>query len=415
MRENLLEVDDAIYKLLELFKPLDSENVKVIEAFGRILAGNIHSRMDLPIYTNSAMDGFAVREEDVIEASEENPIKLSIVEDIPAGDIPNEKVGPGQTARIMTGAIIPGGANAIIPIEHTSHFQRKDGSSTLDTVEVFKPAKHGAYIRVRGEDVSRDEIIINRGVKLQSQHVGLLAMSGYSEIPVFRKPKVAILSVGDELLSPGQSLSPGKMYDANTVTLSTLIHQAGGETYILGIVPDKYHQIQGSLDDAIANDVDIIISSGGVSVGAFDFIKNVIIDHGKIEFWRVNIRPGKPFLSGYYQNIPYFGLPGNPVSAFITFEVFVRPVIRKLCGQNITGKDAQKVKLSEPIISDGRESYLRAVVFYRDGELFARLTGHQGSGNLRSLVQANALVIIPSGVKYVPANEIIDVWFMRDM
>jgi len=237
-------------------------------------------------------------------------------------------------------------------------------------------------------------------------------MLGIAIVPVFRQPRVALLSSGDELIPVEAPLETGKVRDANRYTLTALIEAAGAEVLQLGIAADRQDEVQARLERAVAEGVDLIISSAGVSVGAFDFVKDVVESQGELTFWRVNMRPGKPLAFGSYHNIPFFGLPGNPVSAFVSFEVFVRPTLEKFSGQAFHPRQRICVQLTEPIESDGRESYLRAVVSEENGILTAHLTGHQGSGNLLSLVQANALLIVPAGVKSLATGAVIDAWML---
>jgi molybdopterin molybdotransferase len=237
-------------------------------------------------------------------------------------------------------------------------------------------------------------------------------MLGEAEVRVHRTPRVAVFSTGDELLPAGLPLSPGKIYDSNTYTLVSLVERYGGRPVNLGIVPDREEAVRESLDRAAREQVDLIVSSAGVSVGAFDFVRTVVEGEGHLSFWRVNMRPGKPLVFGDYRSIPFFGLPGNPVSAFVGFEVFVRPALMKMSGLGDWSRPAQPVELEEAVESDGRESYLRGVVSHHDGRWVAHLTGHQGSGNLRSLVQANALLLIPSGVKSLPVGARVNAWLL---
>jgi molybdopterin molybdotransferase len=260
--------------------------------------------------------------------------------------------------------------------------------------------------------------VLQTGHKLRPQDLGLLAMLGVADVPVYRKPRVALLSSGDELVPVDAPLRPGKIRDSNTYTLSALLEGAEVEVLNLGIAADRRESVEGLLEKAAAQKVDLILSSAGVSVGAFDFIKDVVEAQGELKFWRVNMRPGKPLAFGNFKDIPFIGLPGNPVSAFVGFEVFVRPALERLSGletvstQKGTGRPRVRVRLAESLSSDGRESYLRAYVREENGILCAHLAGHQGSGNLLSIVQANALLIIPAGVKSLAAGKDVDAWLL---
>ncbi len=239
----------------------------------------------------------------------------------------------------------------------------------------------------------------------------MLAMLGKVDIPVIRRPCIAIITPGEELTSPGKPLMPGKIYDSNSHMIRSLIEAGGGISIDSGIIADNIVAVRNSLDEAIDKGVDCLVSTGGVSVGAYDFVRAVLETDGELKLWRVNIRPGKPLAFGHYRNVPFIGLPGNPVSAFVSFKVFVQPVLRKMLGLPRAQHTVRKVQLNEMIHSDGRESYLRAVVNLKDDCWIAHLTGPQGSGNLHSLVQANALLVIPAGVKSLNAGSKVDAWF----
>jgi molybdopterin molybdotransferase len=263
--------------------------------------------------------------------------------------------------------------------------------------------------------VKKGEIIFRAGIRLRPQDIGYLAMLGIPKVSVYRKPQVAIISTGDELIPVGVSLEPGKIYDSNAYTLSALISREGGNPIYLGIAVDKETAIQELFERAISLNVDLVLSSAGVSVGAFDYVRKIIEQYGELSFWRVNMRPGKPFLFGHYHQTPFVGLPGNPVSAYVGYEVFVRPAILKMVGIKELYRPVIRVQLLENVESDGRESYLRAIVRSQNEGWVAKLTGHQGSGNLYSLVQANALLIIPSGVKSLPIGCEVDAWLLDEI
>lgn len=408
----MIGVSEALYKLLSSFSPVASEVVPLGKAAGRILSEDVKSEIDLPLFTNSSMDGFAVRAEDVERADPRHPVKLFVVEDIPAGKKPTCILGKNQGSRIMTGALIPDGADAVIPIEDSDQYDPESRTEPgfPEEIEVYRSVEPGDYIRKKGEDISAHNTVLVSNSRLRPQDVGLLAMLGKANLSVYRRPKIVILSTGDELLPVETPLELGKIHDSNAYTLSALITRDYGEPVYLGIVPDREQAVREFLVEAVKMDADLILSSAGVSVGAFDFVRTVVQSDGVLDFWRVNMRPGKPLAFGNFQGVPFIGLPGNPVSAFVGYEVFVRPAIRKLAGMNESPRKRIKTKILENIKSDGRESYLRAVVKFHNDEWIARLTGHQGSGNLLSLVQANALLIIPSGVKSLPSGTEVEAW-----
>lgn len=408
----LISVDEALESLLKNFEPLAVVDIPVTEAYGRALARPIVSPVNLPHFANSSMDGFAVRAVDTLSTTPEKAILLQVLSDIPAGTQPNVRIKHGQAARIMTGAIIPDGADAVVPVEDTDFPYRQINLPLPKTVQINKPTSPGAYIRPQGQDVSIGTIVLDSGKVLRSQEIGFLGMLGVNTVQVSRKPLVAVFSTGDELVPVEQTLTPGKIYDANSYSLVSLVRTNGGEAISLGIVPDDEQAVRNVLDQAISLGVDLIISSAGVSVGAFDFVRSVIEAQGELSFWRVNIRPGKPFTYGSYRQVPFFGLPGNPVSAFVGFEVFVRPALLKLSGFTNLAHPSIRAMLTEPVDSDGRESYLRGRIWQQQDQWLAGITGHQDSGNMRSLVQANALLVIPSGVKSMPAGSRVTAWVL---
>lgn len=407
----LLSVQAAQERILSRFKPVETEILSLDQCAGRVLAADMVST-DLPLFDNSSVDGFALIATDATNASAASPRTLSVVADIPAGFASDVLIARGQAARIMTGAPLPKGADAIIMVEDTDFDHRVPGTAAPDQIKIHKPVKAGENVRRRGMDIKSGQKVLFSGHHLRAQDVGMLAMLGAANVSVFHKPRVALLSSGDELTPVDQPLKPGKIRDTNSYTIAALIADSGCEVLPLGVAPDKRDAIQALFDKSISMKADVIISSAGVSVGAFDFIKDVIESNGRLDFWKVNMRPGKPLAFGEYRGAPFLGLPGNPVSAFVGFEVFVRPALGRLAGLKTATRTKVRVRLAESIESDGRESYLRAIVEEREGVLSAKLTGHQGSGNLLSLVQANALLIVPAGVKSLAVGAPADVWWL---
>ena len=405
----LLDVSEARRRLLDHFSPLEINKIPLTAAIGQVLAEPIIAPYDLPLFPNSSMDGFAVQALDIEKADPENPVWLRVVGDIPAGKVFGGVLQSGEAIRIMTGAVIPPGADTVVPVEVTDHYLRDKKFQLPDEVQVFRSTQQGANIRPIGQDVRQGEIVLPAGRRIRPQDAGFLSMLGQAVVPVRRLPRVAIFSSGDELVAADKPLLPGKIHDANSVMLAGMVKQYGGVPVFLGIIPDRPEAVMSILEKAVAEDVDLIVSSAGVSVGAFDYIRETIEREGRLIFWRVNMRPGKPLAFGDFRDIPFVGLPGNPVSAFVGFEIFIRSVIQKMSGMLDEQRQMWKARLLGSIESDGRESYLRAIVSRQDGEPVCRLTGHQGSGNLRSLVEANALLFVPSGVKYVPSGAQVDV------
>ena len=408
---SMLSVQAAQERIHSHFKPVETETLSLAQCMGRILAADIISS-DLPPFDNSSVDGFAVKARDLADANTASPRTLHVVADIPAGFTSDVTIAHGQAARIMTGAPLPKGADAVIMVEDTDFNNREAGLRAPKEVQVYKNINAGENVRRRGMDVKTGHKVLFEGHKLRAQDVGLLAMLGVANVAIYRKPRVALLSSGDELTPVESPLEPGKVRDSNSYVLSSMIADANCDVLSLGIAPDNREMIQFLLDQAITMNVDVIISSAGVSVGAFDFMKEVVESQGRLDFWKVNMRPGKPLAFGEYRGVPFIGLPGNPVSAFVGFEVFVRGALGVLAGLKTVTRTKVRVRLAEAVESDGRESYLRAVVEERDGILSAKLTGHQGSGNLLSLVQGNALLVVPAGVKSLAIDAQVDAWLL---
>jgi len=403
----MLSVSEARERILSVFLPVESQTVSLDRAAGRVLADDINAETDLPLFDNSSVDGFALHRADLV-----SPRTLNVVADIRAGETSETPIQPGQSARIMTGAPLPPGAEAVVMVEDTDFNVRTPGTPAPQTVTINKSILPGENIRRRGDDLHTGDKVLPAGLRLRAQEIGLLAMLGAAEVLVHRQPRLALLSSGDELLPVEARLTPGKIHESNSHVLAAQAETAGVELIRLGVAADTEADIRSRLERAVEAKADVIVSSAGVSVGAFDYVKSVIEEDGELEFWKVNMRPGKPLAFGKYRGIPFFGLPGNPVSAFVGFEVFVRPALEKLSGLEVKPRPHQTAHLAEPLESDGRESYLRAVVSQENGRQITRLTGAQSSGNIFSLVRANALLIVPSGVKSLPASSEVEIWFI---
>jgi molybdopterin molybdotransferase len=397
-------VIEAQQRILSSFSKTRSSSIPLDQILGRVLAEDIFASTDLPPFENSGMDGFAVQAKDTLGSTPDHPVFLKIIEDIPAGYVSKALIQTGQTARIMTGAAMPNGADGVVIIEDTNMKSRNPGELLSREIAIFHPVGAGSNIRMRGEDIRAGQKIIGKGTRLRPQDIGMLAMMGMAVVQVQKQPRLALFSSGNELLSIDAPPEKGKIRDANMHTLGALAQKEGAEVIRLGVASDDPKSIEVLLEKAFELNADLIVSSAGVSIGAFDYIKQVVEDHGTLDFWRVNVRPGKPFAFGKYRGIPFFGLPGNPVSAFVSFKLFVSPVLNKMNGITPENLPRETATLMEEVTSDGRESYLRATITIENGSKVARLSGHQGSGNLLSLVQANALLIVPSGVKSLPAG-----------
>jgi molybdopterin molybdotransferase len=399
----MLSVAEAQQTILAYLKPLEPETVPLLAALDRVLAEDVISDFDLPPFDNSAMDGYAVQAADIAAASREQPVHLPVVADIPAGHPPADELHAGTAARITTGAMLPPGADTIVPVEDTDDGAR--GASALrDSIAIYQAAARGAHVRHAGDDVKRGEQVLNVGTFIRPSETALLAAVGHTAVKVHRRPRVAILATGDELVTPDQQPGPGQIRNVNDAATAALVMRYGGVPVLLGIAQDRVEAVAAKLEKAIGLNADLIVASAGVSVGAYDVVKDAVRAHGSIDLWRVRMRPGKPIAFGFYRDVPFFGLPGNPVSAMMTFEQFVRPTLRVMGGFTQWHKPTITVTLLEAIESDGRETYARAWVERRDDQWLARLSGGQGSNMLSSLARANALVIVPDGVAQLPVG-----------
>lgn len=409
----MLSVASAQARLLQHFQPLPEELIPLSQASGRVLARDIVAAQSLPPFANSSMDGYAVRAEDVRLASPAQPVTLPVRGDIPAGSGRPPALPVGAALRIMTGAPVPEGADAIVPVEDTDDQRGHAHQAPPSEVRVFKPAELGANVRPIGQDARVGETVLQAGAILRAAELGVLAAVGQARAPVHRAPRVALFSTGNELRAADEDLGPGQIRDTNSVTLAAAIEQYGGQVIRLGIARDEFEAARAKLLAAVDAGADLIVSSAGVSVGAYDVVKAAVEVEGALDFWRVRMRPGKPVAFGHVRGIPFVGLPGNPVSALVSFEVFVRPALLKLGGHTRLAKPAVTATLEEPLQSDGRESYLRVVLTRRGGQYFARSTGDQGSAILTSLVKATGLLIVPEGVTEAKAGELFTVWVLN--
>jgi molybdopterin molybdotransferase len=405
MQEEYITVAEALEAVLRSVSPLPSESVPLTNALGRILAEPVVARDSLPPFANSSMDGYAVRAGDVAQAGQEQPVTLRVVADIAAGMVSDVTLTPGTATRIMTGAPMPAGADAVVPVEGTNEAYREAERPLPDQIAVYRSVQAGDYVRHIGEDIEAGQSVLPTGHQLRPQEIGVLASLGVAQVPVIRRPRVAILSTGDELIPVEEPLTPGKIRNSNSYTQIAQIEALGAVAVSLGVARDTVADVRARLQAGLEAGVDLFISSAGVSVGAYDVVRTVLEEGGNVGFWKVRMRPGKPLAHGTYQGIVYLGLPGNPVSAMVSFERFARPAILKMAGHMRLERPQVTAVLRDEIHSDGRESYVRAVV-ERSGSngYVATTTGSQRSHIMTSLVKANALLIVPEGVKFVPAG-----------
>ncbi len=411
--ESMLGVEEALERILGFFHVLEPEEKPILKAMGQVLAEDAVSMYDIPPLDNSAMDGYAIQAGSVKGASGASPVTLPVVGSVAAGELPRDTVTPGTAVRIMTGAPVPDGADTVVPFEDTDEVERRESGKGLSHIAINIEVKEGADIRPAGQDVRKGQLVLKKGTVLRPSEVGVLASLGYAKVKVIRRPVVAILATGDELLEPGDEHGPGKIYNSNNFSVAAGVLRYGGVPKLLGIARDNLDSMNAKLREGL--DSDILITSAGVSKGDYDIVKDVLSQHGKIDFWSVRMRPAKPLAFGVLtapdgRKVPHLGLPGNPVSALVAFEQFGRAAIYKMLGKTSFAKPTIKAILDEPIYNtDSRRVYARAIVTKSDGIYHARLTGHQSSNLLTSMARANGLAICPEDLPKKDAGEVVDV------
>ena len=411
--ESMLSVEEALERILRVFHVLEPEDKPILDALGQVLAEEVVSRFDIPPLDNSAMDGFAVQASSITGASDDNPAVLSVVGSVAAGELPKHEVAPGTAVRIMTGAPIPIGADAVVPFEDTDEAAHRGSGEKLSRIGIKVEVDSGANLRPAGQDVRSGQRVLEKGTVLGTAEIALLASLGYSGVRVIRRPVVAILATGDELLEPGADHRPGKIYDSNSLGVAAGVLRYGGIPKSLGIAGDNLDSMETKLQEGLESD--LLITSAGVSKGDYDMVKDVLAQQGKVDFWSVRMRPAKPLAFGVLdapdgRQVPHLGLPGNPVSALVAFEQFGRASIYRMLGKTNYKKPTIMAVLDEPIYNtDGRRVYARAIVTKRNGTYHARLTGHQSSNLLTSMARANGLAICPEDLPKKEAGEIVEV------
>ena len=404
----MISVEDARNSILEMIRPMGRERVGLLDCPGRVLAEDVRSSRPVPPWNNSAMDGYALRAEDVAGASRETPRTLKVVEEIQAGVVASRTLGPGEAIKIMTGAPIPDGADAVVLVEETERISE-------DEVEIFLAVPEGEAIRLAGEDVKPGETVLSQGTRLGAASAGMLANIGRARVYVYQKPKVAILATGEELVDLGDAPGVGQIFNSNSYALAAQVLEAGGEPVLLGIARDNAEDLTRHINDGLA--ADLLITSGGVSVGDFDLVKSTLGGLGNdMRFWRVRMKPGKPMAFGVLNGKPVFGLPGNPVSTMVSFELFVRPSLLKMQGFENLFRPSVEARLLHPLTkSPERRHYVRSIV-YRDGdEWTVQAIEAQGSNILHSMVRANALVVFPEYETELAAGSRVQVILLEEM
>jgi len=403
-------VSDAVARIVAGIEPLSVERVALLDSLGRVLATPIVSPLTLPAWDNSAMDGYALRASDVDGASAEKPVSLTVLETVAAGAFPSRVVEAGTCTRIMTGAPLPEGVDTVIRLEDT------DGGT--ERVSIRSDRDAGRNVRHRGEDITTGTQVLARGQPLGAAQIGVLASVGASSIDVYRQPRVAFFGSGDEIVDLdrfSEALDGKKIVTSNSYTLHSLIRLNGGIPVNLGVARDDPADIRARIDRAAG--CDLLITSAGISAGEFDYLRPVLAEAGvTLDVWKVRMRPGAPLGFGWLGTMPWIGLPGNPVSTMVTFELFVRPVLRRMLGHTRLFRRPLPVTLEEPVkIGAALTHFLRAIVSVKpDGTLSARLTGPQGSGILTSMSVANALLVIPQERPRIEAGEVVNAILLSD-
>lgn len=400
----MISVEEALGLILENIREIGFEKVDIKEALGRVIAEDVYARRNIPPWDNSAMDGYAVRVDDVEGASKENPAVLKVIESLPAGYISENRLNHGEAIKIMTGAPMPNGADAVVMAEYTE----KDGGK----VRIFKRPEKGDHIRRAGEDVKDGQLVIKKGQLIRPSEIGMLASMARSIVSVYQRPRVAILATGDELVDLDEEICGAKIINSNTYAVGAQIQECGALPILLGIARDRQDELEEKL--RLSMNADIIITSGGVSVGDYDHVKDVVKGlGGDLRLWKVAIKPGKPLAFSMLNGRPMFGLPGNPVASMVTFEIFVRPAILKMMGHK---------KIFRPIIDatiksdlkkkEQRRHFIRASVQSDVDGYAVETTGDQGSHMMTSMTKANGLIIFHENETDIKAGDKVKVMLL---
>jgi molybdopterin molybdotransferase len=417
-----ISVSEALQTILSYFAPLEPAALPIEQALGLVLAEAISSDIDLPPFDNSSMDGYAVRAEDVLNATEDNPARLRVTGYLPAGAAPgpSDHVEAGTAFRIMTGAPVPPGANAVVPFESTNEghalaspgLQPQDARATPaivgNEVLIYKGSKRGDYIRRMGEDVRRGEVVLRPGITIRPAEIAILASVGRKTVSVHRRPRVAVLATGDELVDIDQAPGPGQIRNTNNYAIAAQVASWGAIPFNLGVARDDREHLAAKLHEALDLQPDLLITSAGVSVGDYDIVKEVLMSLGNISVWRVRVKPGKPLAFGRLgeAGVPFLGLPGNPVSSMVSMELFGRPALMKMLGKSRLQRPIISVRAAEPLDNaGGREHYMRGIVTREADGYVAHSAGKQESNILTALSRANALLIVDEKTRRVEAGE----------
>ena len=407
----MLSVEEARERILSYFATLPVEAIPLVDSLGQVLAEDVVATFDIPPLANSAMDGYAVLSSDTKGASKESPVELTVTGVVAAGQLPDHALKPGTAIRIMTGAPVPENADAVVPFEDTDELERRAAGGSSEAINIHLETETYDNVRGAGEDVESGETVLQSGQILRAGEIGVIASLGHSSVNAVRRPVVAIVSTGDELLQPGDAFEPGKIYNSNAYSIASMASYYGGVPKIMGIARDTIESLEAALEHAM--DADLVVTSAGVSKGDYDVVKDVLSSKGEIALWSVRMRPAKPLAFGVLERedgtkVPHLGLPGNPVSAMVAFEQFGRSAIRLMMGKPNVAKPSVEAIMDDPIRNhDGRRVYARVHVYKDDsGKYRAKSTGNQSSGVLSSMAQANGLAICPDDIGMIDVGEI---------
>ena len=396
----MLTVAEARSRILERIPTLDSHEVPLRHAHGRVLAEDVTAERDVPPFANSAMDGYAVRAADVASASGNAPVRLEVVGEVRAGSPPPHEVAPHTALRIMTGAMVPDGADAVVRVEDTAE---EDGA-----VAIRVAVPQGMSLRAAGSDLRRGDLVARAGRLITPGMIGVIASAGRRAVRCVRAPRALVLTTGDELREPGEALGPGQITNTNRYTLMAAVEEAGGEVVDVGVARDERHDLLERLRSATG--IDIVVTTGGVSMGAYDLVRHLMEEGRNVDFWQVALRPGKPLLFGEVGGVPLIGLPGNPVSTLVCFELFVRPALLKMQGRTDLERERLTAITEDQLTNPPHlEQYFRGIARREGGRIVVRLTGDQGSHVLRSMADANCFIVVPQGTNEVPPGAEVEI------
>ncbi|MGI6119789.1 MAG: gephyrin-like molybdotransferase Glp [Desulfosporosinus sp.] len=398
----MIELKEALELVLSRIQPVETECVSITDAYKRVLAKDVTSQIAMPPFARSPLDGYAY----LATAGDPQPLRLKVVSEIPAGTISRRVIAPGEAAKIFTGAPIPPGANCVVRMEDT----KQEG----DTVTILVPVLPGSNIILKGEEIKEGDILLKQGFLLTPPAIGLLAAVGQSQVTVYRRPRVGLLSTGSELMDVGQPLCPAKIYNSNSYTLRGMLQESGCEVLVIPLVTDQMDATIQVLE--MLKDTDMVIATGGASVGDYDLMRHAFAQFGcEMLFWKLKLKPGTPASVGIKENRFFFSLSGNPAAAMVTFELLVRPALRKLAGRIDTEKGQFPVNMASGFGKSGKQRrFLRAQAIFKDGEIWADLPPAQESGVLRSMIGSHLLVDVPANHGPVKPGELLMASWVAD-